>query len=152
MSNEEVAAPYARRAAVSDAAEIARLAAQFGYAVLESDARRRLEVLGAMPAQYIAVVPVSLERIGGWIQAQRTLVLTAGERVEITGLVVDAAARRRGIGGLLVEAVQQWARAQRVAQIVVRSNVQRDNSHLFYLALGYSRSKTQHVYGKTLLR
>jgi GNAT superfamily N-acetyltransferase len=151
MPNEEVAAAYVRRAAVSDAAEIARLAAQFGYTVPEPDVRRRLEALGTMPSQYIAVVQDSRASIGGWIQAQRTLVLTAGERVEIIGLVVDAATRRRGIGALLVEAAQQWTRTQGLAQIIVRSNVQRDSSHLFYLALGYSRSKTQHVYGKTLL-
>jgi GNAT superfamily N-acetyltransferase len=151
MSNEGVAAAYVRRAAVSDAAEIARLAAQFGYTVPEPDVRRRLEALGTMPSQYIAVVQDSRDSIGGWIQAQRTLVLTAGERVEIIGLVVDAATRRRGIGALLVEAAQQWTRTQGLAQIIVRSNVQRDSSHLFYLALGYCRSKTQHVYGKTLL-
>jgi GNAT superfamily N-acetyltransferase len=151
MPNEEVAAAYVRRAAVSDAAEIARLAAQFGYTVPEPDVRRRLEALGTMPSQYIAVVQDSRDSISGWIQAQRTLVLTAGERVEIIGLVVDAATRRRGIGALLVEAAQQWTRTQGLAQIIVRSNVQRDSSHLFYLALGYSRSKTQHVYGKTLL-
>ena len=151
MTNEEVAVPYVRRAAVSDAAQIARLAAQFGYAIPELDVRRGLEALGTMPAQYVAVAQGSRDSIGGWIQAHRTLVLTAGERVEITGLVVDAAVRRRGIGALLVEAVQQWTRTQGVAQIIVRSNVQRDSSHLFYQALGYSRSKTQHVYAKTLL-
>jgi GNAT superfamily N-acetyltransferase len=151
MPNEEVAAAYVRRATVSDAAEIARLAAQFGYTVAAPEVRRNLETLGTVPSQYIAIAQDSRDSIGGWIQAQRTLVLTSSERAEIIALVVDAAMRRRGIGALLVEAAQQWARTQGLAEMVVRSNVQRDSSHLFYLALGYSRSKTQHVYGKTLL-
>jgi GNAT superfamily N-acetyltransferase len=65
--------------------------------------------------------------------------------------VVDAAARRCGIGTLLVDAAQQWARAAGLSEIIVRSNVVRDASHVFYLALGYRRLKTQHVYAKSLL-
>jgi GNAT superfamily N-acetyltransferase len=81
---------------------------------------------------------------------ERRLVLVAGARAEIVGLVVDAAARRRGVGTLLVNAAEQWARAANLADIVVRSNVMRDASHGFYLASGFGRVKTQHIYAKSL--
>jgi GNAT superfamily N-acetyltransferase len=128
-----------RRAAVADAAEIARLSAQFGHAVPVRDARARIAVLDAMPSQQLVVAEDPGIRLLGWIQVERRLVLTAGERVEIIGLVVDAVARRRGVGTLLVNAVQQWALAENLAEIVVRSNVVRDASHDFYLASGFSR-------------
>jgi GNAT superfamily N-acetyltransferase len=139
-----------RRAAVADAAEIARLSAQFGHAVPVRDARARIAVLDAMPSQQLVVAEDPGIRLLGWIQVERRLVLTAGERVEIIGLVVDAVARRRGVGTLLVNAVQQWALAENLAEIVVRSNVVRDASHEFYLASGFSRVKTQHIYAKSL--
>ena len=55
------------------------------------------------------------------------------------------------IGTLLVNAAQQWALAANLPQLLVRSNVVRDVSHVFYAGLGFSRIKTQHVYVKSLL-
>jgi GNAT superfamily N-acetyltransferase len=151
-ANEPIPAVRVRRAAAADAAEIARLAAQFGHPVLLRDLAVRIAKLDAMPSQYLVVAedPDASIRLLGWLQAERRLVLTAGERAEIIGLVVDAAARRRGVGTLLVNAVQQWALAANLGQIVVRSNVVRDASHVFYLARGFSRVKTQHIYAKSL--
>jgi len=149
-ASEPSAAVRIRRAAVADAAEIARLCTQFGHAVLVRDVRARIAVLDAMPSQQLMVAEDPGIRLLGWIQVERRLVLTAGERVEIIGLVVDAAARRCGVGTLLVNAVQQWALAENLGELVVRSNVVRDASHEFYLASGFSRVKTQHIYAKSL--
>jgi len=149
-TNEPSKAVRIRRAAVADAAEIARLSAQFGHPVPVKDMRARIAVLDAMPSQQLMVAEDPGIRLLGWIQVERRLVLTAGERVEIIGLVVDAAARRRGVGTLLVNAVQQWALAENLGAIVVRSNVVRDASHEFYLASGFTRVKTQHIYSKSL--
>jgi GNAT superfamily N-acetyltransferase len=152
VTNEPIPAVRIRRAAVADAAEIARLSAQFGHPVLARELCTRITKLDAMQSQYLLVAEESgaSARLLGWLQAERRLILTAGERAEIIGLVVDAAARRRGVGTLLVNAVQQWALAANLEQIVVRSNVVRDASHVFYLARGFSRVKTQHIYAKSL--
>ncbi|HEX8777263.1 MAG TPA: GNAT family N-acetyltransferase, partial [Rhodanobacter sp.] len=84
----------------------------------------------------------------GWIAIERRLTLESGERIEIVGLVVDAAARGTGVGRALVTDAEQWARAQGFDAIGVRSNVAREGSHPFYEALGYVRMKTQHAYRK----
>ena len=76
--------------------------------------------------------------------------LETGERVEIVGLVVDDAARRRGIGQLLVDAALDWAREIGIGEVIVRSNVARGESHPFYEGAGFERIKTQHVYLKRL--
>jgi GNAT superfamily N-acetyltransferase len=151
MANEKFSVACVRRAVVTDATQIARLAVQFGHPVIAAELRERIAAQGALPSQYLAVAQDSSTNLVGWIQAVRGLVLIAGERAEIIGLVVDAAARRCGVGSLLLKAAQQWAYAAGVAEIMVRSNVQRDSAHIFYLALGYNRLKTQHVYAKTLL-
>ena len=66
------------------------------------------------------------------------------------GLVVDSGARRRGLGRALVDVAENWTRARGLCLLTVRSNVTRDGSHPFYESLGYTRSKTQHVYGKVI--
>jgi GNAT superfamily N-acetyltransferase len=88
----------------------------------------------------------------GWIAATVRLGLETGEKAEITGLVVGAAARRAGVGRALVGAVEAWAAQQGMGVIAVRSNVLRSESHPFYQNLGYRQRKTQHYYEKTLAR
>jgi len=56
--------------------------------------------------------------------ARRDL-LEAKPRAEILGLVVDAAARQRGVGAALVDAAEQWARDHGFDELIVRSNVAR---------------------------
>jgi GNAT superfamily N-acetyltransferase len=150
MTAEKRGCAHVRRARVADAEQIARLLVQFGHPVALHDLRLRIEALLATASQYVAVAQGQGLELSGWIQMERRLVLAAGDRAEIVGLVVDAAARRCGIGRLLVNAAQEWARTQGVAEIIVRSNVARDVSHQFYLGLGYSRLKTQHVYSKII--
>ena len=73
-----------------------------------------------------------------------------GDKAEVVGLVVDADARRAGAGRRLVAAAEDWARAQGMGELFLRSNVVRPEAHAFYPALGFERSKTQHVYRKAL--
>ena len=53
-------------------------------------------------------------------------------------------------GGALVAEVERWAAGRGLAEVSVRSNVVREESHPFYARLGYVRAKTQHVYRKAL--
>jgi GNAT superfamily N-acetyltransferase len=143
-----VSAPRPARA--GDAAEVARLAGELGYPVDAQAMGTRLDTLMGDPRQSVHVVDSEGGRLAGWISAERRLSLEAGERVEITGLVVDGATRRGGVGRALVEAAESWAREQGIDRMVVRSNVQRQASHPFYETLGYVRQKSQHVYGRRL--
>ena len=89
-------AAHIRRATAADAAEIARLGAQFAKPVEVSELRARIAELQVLPAYYLAVAEYSAPSLCGWIQVERRLIVAeARERAEIMGLVVDAAARRR---------------------------------------------------------
>ncbi|UGB47053.1 GNAT family N-acetyltransferase [Frateuria edaphi] len=138
-----------RAARTPDAAEIARLAGELGYPVDPDNMAERLDALLGNPRQCVRVID-GQGRLAGWIAAERRLNLEVGERVEITGLVVDGMARRGGVGRALVGAAEAWAAEQGIDMVVVRSNVQRQASHPFYEHLGYARQKSQHVYGKRL--
>lgn len=137
-----------RPATLADAAEIARLAGELGYPTTTDAMTRGLTALLANTRHYVAVA-ASDGRLLGWMHVENRVSL-GGDRAELRGLVVDPAARRRGVGRRLVAVAEQWARSRELASLIVRSNVVRDQSHPFYESLGYSRRKTQHVYGKKL--
>ena len=128
---------------------MARLASELGYPVTASEMASRLAVLLPLPNHFIALAEGSGVLLG-WVAAERRLLLTSGETAELMGLVVGSAARRMGVGKALVLAVERWASAQGCDAIIVRSNVTRAESHPFYAAIGYTRTKTQHVYVKNL--
>ena len=141
-----------------DAPEIARLAELLGYPSGAQAMRERLGELLARPDQWVAVAapPPAPDRrsegtrLGGWVHVARHITLESGEFAEILGLIVDPAARRAGVGRALVAEAERWARVHQLGRLTVRSNVLRDESHTFYPALGLPRSKSQHVYAKSL--
>jgi GNAT superfamily N-acetyltransferase len=142
--------PCIRRALLDDAAEVARLTTELGYGASEGVISLRLSALVQQPSHFVAVAEVRPATLAGWVSAERRLILQYGERVEISALVVDSTQRRSGIGRSLIGAVEQWATECGIASLLVRSRIDRSESHAFYLSAGYVRGKTQHVYSKSL--
>jgi GNAT superfamily N-acetyltransferase len=138
-----------RIATGQDSSELARLCAQLGYPVSDEVMRGRLDQLIASDT-HVVLVAHSGGALLGWIAGEARVTLETGDRVEITGLVVDAAVRRTGVGRLLVEGVERWAAGRHCKEVVIRSNIARPESHPFYEELRYGRVKTQHAYKKVL--
>jgi len=142
--------PTLRRARIDDAAELARLSAQLGYPQTADAFERRLRRLLISADHPVIVATDGDATLLGFIAIERRLMLETGERVEIVGLVVDDAARRRGIGQSLVNAALDWAREIGIGEVMVRSNIVRAQAHPFYEREGFQRTKTQHVYLKRI--
>lgn len=135
----------------ADAPRLTGLLAQLGYpSEVDVVANRLAGILNSASQQVLVAVPADDSRIDGYVGVERRLALQVDERVEITGLVVDSAARRSGLGRALVDAAEQWAVRQGLHTIVVRSNIARPESHPFYEGIGYQRTKTSHMYHKVL--
>ena len=79
-----------------------------------------------------------------------TQVLESPPFVEIGGIVVDSDYRRKGIGKLLIAAAEEWALANALDSVRLRSNIVRPEAHEFYPAIGYIHTKTQKTYQKFL--
>jgi GNAT superfamily N-acetyltransferase len=60
-----------------------------------------------------------------------------GDICRITALVIDESARGAGVGSLLVEEVERYARTTDCVRVEVTSAAQRTGAHAFYLRLGY---------------
>lgn len=138
-----------RRAALTDAAEMARLAAELGYPMSAAEMTRRLALLLPNERHHVAVA-ASGDRLLGWMHVEHRSSLEGGDRAELMGLVIDATVRRRGLGRELLDVAENWALSRGMSTLTVRSNAARASSHPFYESLGYTRSKTQHVYTKTV--
>ena len=138
-----------RRAKITDAPEVAELSGILGYPVDRETMQRRLAQLGGREHHAIFVADNG-KNLAGWIHGAERNLLVVERIVEICGLVVAAGQRGSGVGRRLIEAVEEWARGRGFAEVSVRSNVARPESHPFYEKLGFSRTKTQHVYRKRL--
>lgn len=135
---------------LADAAEIARLSAQLGYVADAAVFEDRLQRLLPLSTHGLLACEGANGRLVGFIGVEQRLTIESGDRVEIVALVVDAEARRNGIGRRLVAAAEDWARVRGIDCVFLRSNIARPESHVFYPALDYEQSKTQHVYLKRL--
>jgi GNAT superfamily N-acetyltransferase len=139
-----------RRASEQDAEAVARLSTTWGYHTDGEVIRHRLQAILRSDSDLLIVAVHPSGRVMGWLQAHMAHKIGSGLGVEIVGLVVDPAVRRQGVGSRLVRQAERWASARSAETILVRSNVERVESHRFYPALGYERSKTQAVYQKPL--
>ena len=140
-----------RPARVADAPSFTGLLAQLGYpSELDAVTSRLPSILNSITQQLMVAVPADGSRIVGYIGLERRLTPHEDEHVEITDLVVEATARRSGLGHTLVTAAEHWAVQNGLPTMVGRSNVVRSESHPFYEPLGYVRRKTQHAYRKPL--
>jgi GNAT superfamily N-acetyltransferase len=138
-----------RPARVTDTPHLIRLLAHLGYpSELDAVTSRLASILNSTTQQLLVAVSDDDSRIDGYLGLERRLTLHENEHVEITDLVVDATARRSGLGHALVGAAEQWALQHEVPTMVVRSNVVRCESHPFYERIGYQRAATSHVYRK----
>ena len=110
----------------------------------------RLSGVLASAADVVFVVPDDGGELLGFVHAAEKRLLVSAPFVELEGLIVSAAARRRGVAALLVAAVERWALARGVAELRVRARVERDVADRFYRGRGFTLEKQQRVFVKRL--
>jgi GNAT superfamily N-acetyltransferase len=135
-----------------DAEAVARLTTQLGYPVEAGELAERMAAIVKRGRESALLVAVDgSDAVVGWIHAERLRLLELPPTASISGLVVDERKRSAGIGAALLAAAEDWARAQGMRSIQVRSRTTREGAHRFYEREGYRRIKTSFVFGKALL-
>jgi GNAT superfamily N-acetyltransferase len=134
---------------IEDAVAVANLAGQLGYPSTPIQIEHRFRGLEKLPDSQVLVAD-SAGAIVGWLHVFAGHALESEGHAEVGGLVVDAGARGRGIGKALLEAAEAWARSRGYAEMRIRSNTIRTDTHEFYLRRGYSIAKTQLNFKKPL--
>jgi ribosomal protein S18 acetylase RimI-like enzyme len=123
-----------------DAAAIAALLDELGYPTTAEQAAERLARIVADPSTVAYVAEVEGEVAGlGALHAQN-LVERDECGCEVAALVVGERFRRRGIGELLMRAIEDEARARGARYVVLNTAHRRADAHAFYEALGYEHT------------
>jgi len=138
-----------RPARAEDAGRIAELSGQLGYPAAEEDIRRRLAAIEQDGRGVVYVAEADGQAIG-WVHVYSAPQLESDPHAEIGGLVVDEAHRGCGVGRLLMQEAEDWAREHGCREVRVRSNVIREQAHIFYERIDYINVKTQKVFRKIL--
>jgi GNAT superfamily N-acetyltransferase len=151
MSDERTTAKIqVRRATLGDAERLAELSAQLGYPSTPGEVKSRFQQIRGDDDHSVCVAELEDGRVVGWIHVCVSYLIESNPRAEIGGLVVDEARRGSGVGKLLMQHAEDWARSKRLDAVYLRSNVIRKDAHRFYERLGYKNTKTQHAFLKKL--
>lgn len=132
-----------------DAPAIARLSVQLGYPCTEQECRERMAAVLGQPGNAVLVAEAA-GQVLGWAHVVGAHRIESAPFAELCGLVVDETHRGSGIGKALVQAAGRWAAEAGFVRLRVRCNAVREESHAFYLRLGFSIIKTQKVFSTPL--
>jgi uncharacterized protein YbbK (DUF523 family)/ribosomal protein S18 acetylase RimI-like enzyme len=138
-----------RMARIEDCAELARLAGELGYPCDEGAVRLRIGSYLEGGGKTV-IVAESGGGLVGWTSVEVVEHFYLERFAEISGFVVDARMRGRGIGASIMAEAEAWTIARGVELLRLKTNVTREGAHRFYEALGFERVKEQYTYAKRL--
>ncbi len=139
-----------REVALADAAAIAELSGQLGYATSAAEMEQRMREILPLRKGHAALVACLGDEVVGWIEAEVLHHLQSPPHSLITGLIVKDGVRSLGVGSRLCAEIEGWSRREGVGVIRVTSRMTRERAHRFYLREGYNQTKTSAVFEKSL--
>lgn len=137
-----------REAVPNDAEAIAELNnLQMGYKISEKDTYERLVKILASEGNKIFVAVIE-GKVVGYVHANDYDLLYFPHMKNIMGIAVNENFKRQGIGHLLLDAVETWARNTNAIGIRLVSGMTRTGAHEFYRHCGFSSNKEQKNFNK----
>jgi GNAT superfamily N-acetyltransferase len=134
-----------------DYEELAILSTQLGYPCSEEDSRRFLEDIQQDSEHAVFVAESETGGVIGYIHVFKTKRPFIESFAELGGLVVLEDHRGKGLGKILLDRSEEWARENGCPEMRIRSNVVRERAHPFYMDQGYVVNKHQMIFIKELI-
>lgn len=128
---------------LADAANIAHLFTQLGYAATGDELAPRL--LLPDPATRVLLAALTDRVVGVLVWHRLQPLHTAPAWGLISALVVDEEARGGGVGAALLSEAERQARGSGCGQLELSSSLKREDAHRFYLAQGYQERPKRFV-------
>ncbi len=132
-----------------DAPALAALAGELGYPTSAEALLGRLAALH--PTDAAVIVSTDANDVPtGWCHVEMRRTLVEPMSALIAGLVIGDGHRSAGVGAVLLDAAEAWARARGCRRMVVATRITRERAHRFYAREGYEVSKTSYFLTKAL--
>jgi GNAT superfamily N-acetyltransferase len=129
-----------------DLESIVALLDELGHPAGPVEVARRLGALRELDPTGFLVVADASGRAVGLVSAHLTPMLHREQPVgRVTTLVVAAAERGKGVGGLLLAAAEGWCREHGAVRIELTSADRREDSHGFYERRGWRKEGLRFV-------
>jgi GNAT superfamily N-acetyltransferase len=144
------APPVIRAVSLADAPSIRELFDQLGYPLAPESVAERLKLIEEAPHTRIFVAAETSGAISGLIHVGMLVSIEHGRAGQVLALVVDSRRRGSGVGSLLLDFAEQWARERGAGAVVLNSRVEREAARAFYGARGYVIQKQQFRFRKSL--
>jgi len=137
------------QAKIKDSERIAILCEQLRYSATKEQIEERLNKIQNNNS-HIIYVAVENDYIIGWAHAHISDLIIIPNQALLFGLVVDKIYRNSGIGRLLMQHIEEWATLVGCEGVILRSNIKRQEAHLFYEKIGYKNIKQSVTFYKKL--
>ncbi len=140
-----------REANVNDYTDIHKICCQdLGYTCNADLVKERLKNLDSSRERvFVAVMD---GKVVGYVHAEKYNTLYFESLVNILGLAVSKAYRRKGCGKALMNAVENWAKVCGIHAVRLNSGKARTEAHKFYRSIGYDNEKAQIRFFKNLTK
>lgn len=143
---------YIRKANLEDAPVLVDLTAQLGYKISLSALTQNVEAYLQDPDRSLFVAEID-GGVVGYIALDAAFTFhREGKQVRVVSLVVDRLHRGRGLGALLLQSGESWAKQQNgwVIEVTSSSARERDGTHDFYIKQGYLKNGSQAYFRKLM--
>jgi N-acetylglutamate synthase-like GNAT family acetyltransferase len=128
-----------------DLTQVCDLCEQLGYPATLQELTHRFMTLKKSQSHALYTYKED-DKVLGWIHLEAVDDLIEERKVEIKAIVVDEKSRGKEIGHQLLEQAKLWARSLNLKTIYLSCNIQRLQTHQFYLKEGFSQNKTSHFF------
>ncbi len=137
-----------RKAVPDDAASIAKLNSnEFGYEYPVSKTKSQLTRILEKPSDRIFVICIDAEAVG-YVHACDYEGTYFDPQKNIMAIAISSSHRGEGLGRMLLEAVEDWAKLDGCSGVRLVSGMNREGAHAFYECCGYKLRKVQKNYIK----
>jgi GNAT superfamily N-acetyltransferase len=129
-----------RDAQKGDVEELTSLMTDLGYPTTLEEFTTRFENISAHPDYRTIVAEIGNEIVGMAGLSKNIFYEMNGNYMRILAFVVKQSSRKLGIGKILIEASEDWAKEQGLHTVVISSGnrAERDAAHVFYQKMGYA--------------
>jgi GNAT superfamily N-acetyltransferase len=138
-----------RSAAITDAQALAALCAQAQHPVSIDEVATRLALITQQGGMVLVAIGED-QRVLALLHVTAHYSLGLRPVAEICGLLVDHSARGEHIGTALLAAAEIWAHKKGLSEMLVNSNLVRDDALAFYCRSGYTHTREQLQFRKEI--